>query len=67
MAGDTNGWITGFIAAIVLFITIAIASVSLLYRKEITKMWLSLILRNQESGNNSEHNDEFEIKNPMNL
>ena len=68
MAGDTNGWIAGFITAIVLFITIAIASVSILYRKEITKMWLSLFIRNHESGgNNSEHNSEFEIKNPMNL
>ena len=66
MAGDTNGWIAGFTTAILLFITIAIASVSILYRREMTKMWLSLFIRNHESGNNSERYSEFDIKNPMN-
>ena len=65
MVGDTKGWISGLIAAIVVFITIEIVSISLLYRKEIMKMWLSLFVRNQE-GSDSEKNSEFEIKNPMN-
>ena len=44
IVGDTTGWISGLIAAIVVFITIEIVSISLLYRKEIMKMWLSLFV-----------------------